>query len=238
MCKELDEVKANLKSTSETLKATAELQRKGQIEFEKFKKESERWRANSQKETEQRKKEAEQRQKDWEAKFQKEAEQRKREWEKRDKEIRSEFERIGHFWGEDTEATFEEATQEGIEIGGKKFIQNTVNYVIYNEKEQKAAEIDILMTNGRYILLIETKHNLPKDTAKERKNIEKLSQAFEKKLAAIKKYDSDFIKGKIILKAFATRSFKKENHQAYFDKGYLIFTMQNNKPKVFGSIEK
>ena len=187
----MDEIK-------KTLKETAEIQRKGQIELDKFKKETEKFK----------------------------------------KEVQSEFERIGHFWGEDTEATFEEATEGGIEIGGKNFIQNTVNYVIYNEKKQKAAEIDILMKNGCYILLIETKHNLPKDTAKERKNIEKLSEAFEKKLAAIKKYDSDFIKGKIILKAFATRSFKKENHQAYFDKGYLIFTMQNNKPKVFGSIEK
>ena len=189
------------------------------------------------KETGEKQKENEQMMKE----FSKESSEKYKEWEERTKkaekkqaEIDSRLNKWGFFWGEDTEATFEEATAGGLDVNGKKFIQNAANYVIYDEKEQKAAEIDLVMLNGHYILLIEVKYNLPKDTEKERENIDKLDAAFQKKIAAMERYKKDFLKDKIILKAFATRNLKSEHHKIYFEKGYLLLTMQNNEPKVWG----
>ena len=148
---------------------------------------------------------------------------------KQDKE--SEFKRIGMFLGDDAEATFEEATKQGVLVEGREFIQNTTNYIVYDENKNEKAEIDILMSSGKYILLVETKHNLPK-YKKELKNIEELEEKFDKKIAMMKKYDAAFLRNKTIFKAFATRNLAEKYHKLYLDRGYLLLLMQNNEPQV------
>ena len=138
------------------IEETAKMSRKNKAEFDKYKKETKG-----------------------------ELDKLKKETEIARKEKESEFKRIGMFWGDDAEATFEQATKNGLVVEGREFIQNTTNYKIYDDDEQEAAEIDILMSNGKYILLIETKHNLPK-YKKELKRIEALDAEFDRKIAVQK----------------------------------------------------
>ena len=231
MCEQLDEIKG-------ILKETAEMSKKNKAEFEKYRKETEAIDRKNKAEFEKYRKETEAIDRKNKAEFEKyrketEAINRKNkaEIDKLKKEKESEFKRIGMFWGDDAEATFEQATKDGLVVEGREFIQNTTNYIVYDENKKKKAEIDILMTNGKYILLIETKHNLPKYN-KELKRIEELDADFDKKIAMIKKYDAAFLKNKMILKAFATRNLAEKFHKLYLDKDYLLLVMQNNEPKV------
>lgn len=187
------------------LKATAEMSKKNKAELDKYRKET--------------KLEFD--------KLKKEIAKKEKESEFNNKMFEGEI-----FWGNYEEGPFEQATKNGLVVEGRKFIQNTTNYKIYDENQREVAKFDILMSNKKYILLIETNYLLPKDEKKTKKNIQEMDAEFDRKIEIVKKYDRPFLKNRIILKAFATQNLAEKYHKLYLDRGYLLLVMENDKPQV------
>ena len=135
----------------------------------------------------------------------------------------SKLEGIGASNGIIAETFFEQATENGItlNIKGKKsvFKQTASNFVVYDELLNHKAEIDLFMTNGDYVLLIETKYRLDK------KHIEKIPH----KIAMLEKYAPKAVAGKKILTAFASLGCKKSVKEFLTENGHFVFTENNNK---------
>ena len=85
--------------------------------------------------------------------------------------------------------------------------------------QKSKAEIDILMDNGNYVLLIETKYRLGK----------KHINSFKKKIIALQKYTPDIVKGKKILTAFGAMGINKALTKTFNDAGHYVITAKNNR---------
>ena len=98
------------------------------------------------------------------------------------KKMSSKLEGIGASNGIVAETFFEQATENGItlNIKGKKsvFEQTASNLVICDDFANPKAEIDLFMTNGDYLLLVETKYRL------DNKHVEQIPH----KIAMLKKH--------------------------------------------------
>lgn len=148
-------------------------------------------------------------------------EENKRETEKLIKSIdktNKSIDAIGKSNGIVAETSFYEATEEGITVDGIFFKQTAVNFVVYDGTASKA-EIDILMDNGKYILLIETKYRLSENHI----------NSFKKKIGSLQKYNPKAVKGKKILTAFATMGINKVLTKTFNDAGHYVITAKNNR---------
>ena len=130
---------------------------------------------------------------------------------------------IGDSNGIVAETFFEEATQKGItlKINEKDafFEQTAINLVVNDEKLRTKAEIDIVMTNCDYLLLIETKYRLD----------EQNESVFDNKIRALKEYEPQAVEGKKILTAFASLGAKRSLRDYFTSRGHFVFTEKNRK---------
>ena len=130
---------------------------------------------------------------------------------------------IGDSNGIVAETFFEEATQKGItlKINEKDtfFEQTAINLVVNDEKLKAKAEIDIVMTNCDYLLLIETKYRLD----------EQNESVFDNKISALKSYQPRAVEGKKILTAFASLGAKRSLRNYFREHGHFVFTEKNKK---------
>ena len=136
--------------------------------------------------------------------------------EKESEKSRKELQKWGIFFGDKAEATFEQATEKGLIVEGIKFKQNATNYRVYDAQQNPIAEIDILMTGGNYVLLIEVKHNLPLTSRNERENIQKLHNAFDRKVAALLEHESEFFKSKKNHKSLCNGRYQEIKRKTLF----------------------
>ncbi len=137
--------------------------------------------------------------------------------------ISSKLEGIGMSNGIVAESFFIEATEKGIEVGGIKFKQTAVNFIVQDGFNHKA-EIDLVFNNSKYILLVEIKYRLDKQQIHTFNNI----------IHAMKEYCPELVKDKEILTAFASLGVKESIKKEFIKAGHYIFTQDQNEVKVDG----
>ena len=135
----------------------------------------------------------------------------------------SKLEGIGASNGIVAETFFQQATENGItlNIKGKKsvFEQTASNLIIYDDFGNPKAEIDLFMTNGDYLLLIETKYRLDK------KHIEQIPH----KIAMLEKHLPKAVEDKKILTAFASLGCAKSVKEFLTENGHFVFTQKDEQ---------
>ena len=217
--RQIKELKEQMKETDRRMKETDRRMK----ETDKQMKETDR----RMKETDRRMKETDKQMKETDKRM-KETDKLMKETDKLMRETRSTLDGLGFSCGMVAESFFVEATKErGIIVDGIKFKQNSVNFAVMDGFEKKA-EIDIVFRNGKYILFVETKYRL------DGKQITTL----DKKLAAVKKYAPDLLKGKEILTGFASLGVKSSIRDMFIAAGHYVLTQDDNSVRVEGNFIK
>ena len=141
--------------------------------------------------------------------------------------ISKEFYNFGLSVGLNAETFFIDATENGLVLGGIKFKKFANNYVLLDpedERQENKSEIDIILKNRKYFLLIEVKYQLVENDIK---------QAI-KNARLFKNLHPKIVKDKTICLAFATFGVRPQIKKRIIDKGFYILTQKNEKLNIHG----